>query len=350
MVAPRAGCSSTLILCALVLPACPSPVVPASPEAAALPPTFVEQQSPIAARPSGVAPVEGLEVWARPTLSAEQFLAEARDAGVLAQRIVEVSTMTELLAALGPETVILLRPGRYVFEDSSLLGDDFERAELPDWSGLSPHYDGHALHDLHDLALVGVGPAPAVIIQPDTYAPALSFRNVRDVALYNLAIGHRPEQGWCQGGVIRVVEGQNLLIVGATLFGSGTEGLSLVSVDGLKLRDSVITDCSEQFSTISNSRDVVYERVEIAGNRGDLLRGFAIYRSTVTLVDSIIADNHPLAWSGADSYGLLFAIDGEFDWGSWFVDSPRALEPERRASEVVLRGTSVDGVLVERTL
>src|SRR5690606_37036426 len=167
-----------------------------------------------------------------------------------------------------------------------------------------------------------------------------------------LVIGHRPEQGWCQGGVVQIIEGRNVQITGSTLFGSGTEGLSLVTVDGLTLRDSVITDCSEQFSTISNSRDIVYERVEIAGNRGDLLRGFAIYRSTVTLVDSVIADNHPLSWEGSphNSYDLLFAIDIDFDWGTWFVDNPRALEPERRSNEVVLKRTSVDGEIVDRTL
>jgi hypothetical protein len=237
--------------------------------------------------------------------------------------------------------VILLRPGRYVFEDSNVLGEEHQRDAFDDYSSLSPHYDKGEIHDLHDLALISLGPEPAVIIQPDSYAPVLSFRNVEDLGLHNLVLGHRPEQGWC-----------NVLITGSTLFGSGTEGLSLVTVDGLTLRDSVITDCSEQFSTISNSRDVTYERVEIAGNRGDLLRGFAIYRSTVTLVDSIIADNHPLEWEGGSqgNYDLLFAIDGDYDQGGWFVDSPRALEPGRSKSEVVLRQTSVDGELIDRAL
>lgn len=316
------------------------------------PAAFVERDNAEVAQPPGGPPVDGLNYWAQPTQTADEFLAEARAAGIDAKRQVEVSNIEELIAALGSETVILLRPGRYVFEDSNLLGEERERAALPDWSSLSPHYDGGEIHDLHDLALVSLGPGPALIIQPDSYAPALSFRNVEDLALYNLAIGHRPEQGWCVGGVIRVIEGKNVLIAGSTLFGSGTEGLSLVTVDTLTLRDSVITDCSEQFSTISNSRNVVYERVEIAGNTGDLLRGFAIYKSTVTLVDSVIGDNKTLNWEGDErnSYDMLFAVDVGFDWGTWFVDSPRALEPERSKSEVVLQRTSVDGVLVNRTL
>jgi hypothetical protein len=316
------------------------------------PVAFVEQQNTEKYNPAAGPPVEGLQHWAQPTKTADEFLAEARAMGIDAKRHVEVSTMQELIAALGSETVILLQPGRYVFEDSNVLGTDEERAVLPDWSSLSPHYDAGEIHDLHDLALVSVGPEPALIIQPDSYAPALAFRNVEDLALYNLAIGHRPEQGWCRGGVIRVIESKRVLVDGATLFGSGTEGLSLVTVDGLTLRDSVITDCSEQFSTISNSRDVIYERVEIVGNTGDLLRGFAVHRSTLTLVDSVIAGNKQLSWEGDEhnSYDMLFAIDVDFDFGMMHVDNPRPLEPERTASEVVLRRTSVDGELIDRTL
>jgi hypothetical protein len=345
--------SLLLGLSTLVLSACASTPPPDPGQQPEQPPAaFVEQQIPEARSPSHAAPIEGIGYWARPTQTADDCLTDALSAGIDARRRVEVSTMPELLAALGSETVILLRPGRYVFEDSDVLGHADEREPLADWSSLSPHFSDGEIHDLHDLALISLGPEPAVIIQPDSYAPALSFRNVENLGLYNLVIGHRPDQGWCQGGVVRIVEGRNVRIAGSTLFGSGTEGLSLVTVNGLTLRDSVITDCSEQFSTISNSRDVIYERVEIAGNHGDLLRGFAIYRSTVTLVDSAIGDNHPLAWDGpsAGSYGLLFAIDGDFDWGGWFVDSPRALEPGRRASEVLLQRSSVDGELVDRAL
>ena len=349
MLARPLSSSILVVLTLLGAPVCAStqPEPPTSEQ----PTTFVEQQNTMNERRTPGPPVDGINYWAEPTQSVDEFLAEARAAGIDAKRKVEVSTIQELIAALASETVIVLRPGRYVFEDSNVLGAEHERAGLPDWSSLSPHYDGGEIHDLHDLALVSLGPDPAVIIQPDSYAPALAFRNVEDLALYNLTIGHRPEQGWCRGGVVRVVEGKNVLIAGSTLFGSGTEGLSLVTVDGLKIRDSVITDCTEQFSSISNSRDVIYERVEIAGNRGDLLRGFAVYRSTLTLVDSVIADNKPMSWEGSpnNSYDLLFAVDIDYDWGSIHVDNPRPLDPPVE-TKVVLERTSIDGELIDRTL
>jgi hypothetical protein len=298
-----------------------------------------EKQLPPIARPeyreepleTVYAPIRPLRYKARPSMSVDECLAEAKAAGIDVERRVEVSSLTQLIAALGSATVILLRPGNYVFQDSNKLGEERERAVLPDWSSLSAHYEAGVIHDLHDLVLISLGPEPAVIIQPDGYAPALSFRNVEDLALYNLTIGHRPEQGWCAGGVIEIEKGRNVIVAESTLFGSGTEGLTLDTVDGLTLRDSVITDCSEQFSTIADSRNVIYERVEIVGNREELLRGFLIYRSSVTLVDSVIGDNHPLVWENGDSwmYGVLFAIDG---------------------GEVVLKQTVVNGEVVNRTL
>ena len=101
--------------------------------------------------------------------------------------------------------------------------------------------------------------------------------------------------------------------------------------------------------------EVVIEVVSISGD-GVRLGIRAPYRSTLTLIDSVIADNHPLSWAHGeergpnDSYDLLFAIDIDFDFGTWFVDNPRPVEPSRQASEMVLRRTSFDGEIVDRTL
>jgi hypothetical protein len=331
--------SVSSIVALLGAPVCASAPVgqPESEQPEQSAPVVVEQQETelpdMTLRPSTEAPpVAGLRYWARPMQTPEHWLAEARAAGIDAKRVVVVSSTAELLAALASETAIVLRAGHYVLD-----------------------YNGAELHDLHDLALISLGPEPAVIMQSDCSGAALSFHNVEDLGLYNLAIGHQDEEEYCEGDVLRVVEGRNVLVAGTTLF-RGSEGLVLVTVDGLSLRDSVITDCRQQFSTISSSREVLYERVEIAGNLEVLLRGFAISRSSVTLVDSTIADNYPLAWprpehrSGVNHLALLFAIDPEGDWGRRFVSSPRALEPDRQRSVVRLQATSVDGELVDKAL
>jgi len=324
----------------------PAEPQPARPQPSDVPTSASASPDPPASTP----PIDGLEHWATVSLTPEAFLAQARESGLRIDRVVEVSSLPDLLAALADGTAILLAPGRYVLEDSALLAEPEERARLPDWSKLSEHYDDGEIHDLHDLAIVGTGPGPTVIIQPDAYAHVLAFRNVRGLALHGLTLGHRPDRGWCRGGVVRVVESSNVLVSESTLFGSGTEGLTLITVDGLRMQDGVITDCSQSFSTISNSRGISYERVRVVGNRGDLLRGFAIHHSEVSLSNCTIADNQPLAWEGDSSYGLLFHVDGDYDIARWFVDQPRALEPERTRSEVHLHNTMVDGERIMRSL
>ncbi len=325
-------------------PAAPPTAVPSEgPWTTTQPPRPFDETLDVRHRRLTTPPVEGLEYWADAPLTTESVLARAEAFGIDIEHTVEVDSIPALLRALAPNTAIVLTPGRHEFRDSHILAPPEVKAKLPEWSTLSPYYDFGEIHDLHDLLILGPGPSPTVILQSDGYAHALSFRQVNGLGLHNLTIGHHPDQGWCKGGVVKIVQGTDVLITDSTLFGSGTEGLSLVTVDGLRFQDSVITNSSEQFSTISQSRRVFFERVRIVGNTSDLLRGFAIYHSMFTMSDSTIADNKPLSWSSADSYGLLFAIDGTFDWGSWFVDRPKVLEPERQRSEVTLHNTTIDG-------
>lgn len=322
----------------------PSPPTPVASEREPAPDPVVK------AEPNAAPPIEGIRHWATDAASTAEILARAAAMGIEVERTVEVKSLPELIEALAPRTAILLAPGRHAFADSDLLAEPAARATLPQWSTLSQHYDGGEIHDLEDLVILGAGPGPSVILQPDAYAAALAFRNVRDLALHNLVVGHRPDRGWCRGGVIRIIEGTNVLITDSTLFGSGTEGLTLVTVDGLRLQDSVITDCSEALSTISSSRGIAYENVRMIGNGPDLLRGFSIFRSSVVLINSHIADYGTLDWTGdGDAYGMLFMVD-RHDIGTWHVDAPRPVEPARTRSEVLIRNTSIANELVHREL
>lgn len=298
------------------------------------------------------APIDGIRYWA-PLGSLDGFLGELRASGFpVPARRVEVSTMKELIQAVASDTLIVVKPGTYRFEDSNLLGGQGEEGEdvpaMPDWSSLSPHYVDGRFRGVKNLLIVNGGSEPVRIVQPDGYAPAFHLEQVENVALYGLTLGHRPEKGFCMGDVLRVVEAKNVVVSHSTLFGSGTEGLTAITVDGLRLVDSVITDCTQGYTTLSNSRRLVFERVKVAGNRDSLLRGFAIYRSEVTMRGTVIEDNTALTHSAdpSMSYLRLFSVDGDFDQGKWHVDAPRALDPERTESTVRLEGVTVDGASV----
>ena len=338
-------------LCVLVLAAsaCGNKAAPTeAPVTTNSPP---EVKKPTTLEPLTEPPVEGIGYWARPTTALDDYLALV---GAAELERVEVSTPTALIRALGSNKVIVLTPGRYVFKDSDKLGDAADKAQLPRWSAQSKHYDENGnIHDLENLVIVSAGPRPAILLQPDTYAHALSFLRVKGLKLHNLVIGHRPERGFCRGGVVKIVDAANVAISESTLFGSGTEGLTLIGVDRLTLSDSVITDTTEQLSTMSHSTNIVYENVELvgnAGNSGELLRGFAIYKSTVTIEDSKLADNAKLAWQSKDSYGLLFYVDGDYDIGKWHIDRPTFRGADVAGSRVELRNVSIDGASTTRVI
>jgi hypothetical protein len=301
-------------------------------------------------------PVEDILYWAKPDGDVDGFVDQARAAGIAPRRRVKVSTTRELLAALRSNTMIVLAPGRYVFNDSDKLADLTDRKErrpgLEDYTGLSAHYDDGTIHDLRNVAFVSAGPEPAVLVQRDSYAPALSFAQIDGLGLYNLVIGHRTDPGECLGNVLQIVHSRNVLVVGSTLFGSGTEGLSLVGVAEMTLRDSVITDSNQQISTISGSTGVRYERVHIAGNANDdeLMLGLAINRSQVHLSETRIEDNGPLGERISDSYGEWFVVDGSFDFAEWYVDDPQPSDPNRTVSTVTLDRVWLDGELLTEAL
>jgi hypothetical protein len=82
----------------------------------------------------------------------------------------------------------------------------------------------------------------------------------------------------------------------------------------------------------------------------DPLRGFAVFHSQLEIVDSRISDNRRLEWNAARTYGVLFAVDRDYDWGKWYVAEPRPLEPDRTRSRIVLRNTRVGGRTESRDL
>lgn len=215
---------------------------------------------------------------------------------------VAVSTVEELLKALKSDRTIRLRPGDYVFDDSNLNGGEGPGK----FAGLSPHYKDFAFQNLENLTLEGAGEGVR-ILQPDGYNWVMSFLDVKNLRLSRLTLGHSVDKGYCQGGVLRVVNGTNVKADHLDLFGSGTEGLSLAQVDGFTLEDSRIHDCTEQLATVTESRDVRLVRTSIKNNDAKL-RGFTIHRSTVTFEDSEVADNTSEA-DGAPDYGTLLLLD-----------------------------------------
>ncbi len=246
---------------------------------------------------------------------------------------VKVATVEELIKAVRSHRTILLAEGDYVFNDSNLIGGN---PNAVSYAGLSPHYEAAVFRDLEDVALVGLGKG-ARILQPDGYNWVLSFMDVKKLTLKNLVLGHHIDKGYCQGGVLRIVGGHDILVSEVDLFGSGTEGLSLAGVHGMTVEKSVIRDCTESLMSIAASTGIKFVGTSIRDNNASL-RGIAVDHSQLEFVDSDIVGNvtDDVAIEG---YGELFDLDP----GEYLVDfiksglSPKS--PAAPAAKTVIRYT-----------
>lgn len=162
-----------------------------------------------------------------------------------------VTNITEFIQALGNNTVIIVDSGKYVFTDSHILGSEEDKSNLDRFDTLSEHYDDTYIHDLDNLVILGTDKSPPVFLQPDDYNHVMKFRNIRNLYMQNLKLGHL-YGGYCVGGVILIHNGENVTLDHMELFGSGTEGLSLIDVINFTVSNSLITKSTEQLSTFSN--------------------------------------------------------------------------------------------------
>jgi hypothetical protein len=259
---------------------------------------------------------------------------------------IRVTTVRELVAALGSDRTIVLAPGNYVWRDGFMQGDD-DPSTVESTEGLSPHFRGGVISGVRNLTIAGEGTGPR-IVQPDSYDHVLSFLDVEGLTLYNLVLGHHVVRGWCRGGVVRLMGARDVVIDGVDMFGSGTEGLSVTDVDGLHVERSVVWGCSEQLSTFVNAQNVTIRDSVFMNNGfpedGGLLRGFTLSHAAVVFDAVDIRDNAGVPGERLEGYGSLFTIDPPYDvselilYGS--VLQQRVTGPAD--SRVVLRGGRIE--------
>ncbi len=278
------------------------------------------------------------------------LLKELKKEGFQIDHIREVKNMQEFIWALGNNTVIIVDSGNYVFTDSNILGSEEEIALLDRFDTLSEYYTDTYVHDLDNLVIIGAINTSPVFIQPDGYNHVMKFRNVNNLFLQNLRFGHEVE-GYCQGGVLLIHNSENIIMDNLELFGSGTEGLSLIDVVHINISNTLVTKSSEQLSSFSNVHDAVLENCRFVDNN-PVLRGFAVYRSNITFKNSLITEKYPFYADPQlydNAYDVLFLTD-YYDFGEWYIDrSVYPLAKDIPKSVIDIDNTTINGELINCT-
>lgn len=174
--------------------------------------------------------------------------------------VIHVKTAEQFVTALGSDREIHLAAGEYVLTDVKDRQMDAVRWDRK--------FDGLSLtvRNVKNLSLVGEGDKPVRLIVRPGYVFVLNFEKCDAVRLENLSMGHAPQKGECDSGVLGATDCAGLTFHKCDLFGCGTEGLTLKDVAKLSFEDSTIRDCTYGILTAEGCRDLSFTRSRFTGN------------------------------------------------------------------------------------
>ena len=161
---------------------------------------------------------------------------------------VQVSTVDEFLAAIRPNTTIILAPGQYDLSTASNYGED-EVSPYYAWFQVWNDAEKHPGYELQirgveDLTIRGAGEDLTTIAAVPRYANVLFFQDCPGLRIERLTAGHTKEPGFCRGGVLSFASSNDVSVDACGLFGCGTFGVIAQDCSNLAVTDSRIYSCS----------------------------------------------------------------------------------------------------------
>lgn len=227
---------------------------------------------------------------------------------------VVVSTVGELIAAIAPDTHILLKPGDYDF--SALT----EKEILACSDSVTPVFLREGILSVSrapGLILEAEEPGTARLLTKSEYAEVVTLDNCDGAALRGLVLGHIQEDGTCDASGLRIDSSQGITIEDCGLFG-GTYGIWAYSDCNLTVTDTEIYNCDWIFA-LADTTGAVFDHCRFYDNHQEM---FALDGDTEVLIkDTEIFNNRgDLAFFG-DMAQITFQ-------GCTFQNNPDMISPE----------------------
>ena len=177
-------------------------------------------------------------------IPSELFMPESPLPEAGPQKEMTVTTADEFLAAIGPDTRIILQSEMIDLSTASDYG-----------TGKSPFYYWKEEYDGPSLVITGVNNMTITSLDKDCkthtisalprYADVLSFTFCTNITLSHFTAGHTVEPGFCMGGVLRFKECRNTSIENCGLYGCGILGVIAHGGEKLSILNSDIYECSD---------------------------------------------------------------------------------------------------------
>jgi hypothetical protein len=231
------------------------------------------------------------------------------------EQVYHVATEAQFIASLRPNRTIIInedvhlnlsrilekesefrKPGR-LWADYDALGISKEPLVISEYAT-----DGHQLTLKNFKNLTIRGSRNSSIEVDPRYAFCLRFVNCEDCTVENLTIGHT-EGGFCDGGVIGVDGGKQILVNKCDLYGCGTYGLVLRETTDFGMIKSNIHDCTYGIMDLRDCVAVKFTTCDFFNNREyTLIQGWGV--QGLSFNDCRFFAN----WGDAP----LFQLDNEF--------------------------------------
>ena len=143
---------------------------------------------------------------------------------------VTVSTAAELIAAIAPDTHILLKPGDYNF---SALTED-EISECGGYVNPDSLANGElTIYNAHGFTIEAEESGSVRFITENGYADVVTLTLCDGAVLKGLVIGHEIEKGECDADVLRIDTCKDVTVEDCGLFGCGADGIWAEKADRL---------------------------------------------------------------------------------------------------------------------
>ena len=175
-------------------------------------------------------------------------------------REVTVSTVDELLAAIGPDTLVHLEAGDYNLANATGYGT--QGGQYYYWTGV---HDGPQLiiTGVENFHLVGEGKDATKILAEPRYAEVIYFNACENITLAHLTAGHTQAPSTCAGGVIKFQDTEVATINSCGLFGCGILGVTAIGCEDIQVLNTEIYECSNGAASISSSSNVTFDNCDI---------------------------------------------------------------------------------------
>ena len=179
-----------------------------------------------------------------------------------AENVISVSTVDELLAAIGSDRTISLAAGTYDLSTAADYGAKFTAGTDADyyWEQV---FDGNRLviSNASNLTLRAEG--EVILAAIPRYADVVYLLNCENVSLEGLTLGHTEEPGSCAGGVLYVDNCLNTAVTDCALYGCGITAINAVNSVGLTVSGGRMYDCSMNAMNANSCRNIRVENCEV---------------------------------------------------------------------------------------